>query len=93
MRDANGTPLDQAQATQAFARIVREVFFGESWETIEPYAERVWAYTLQSEGVFTGAMFETTYARSGASSQAVRSKPVESFLGVSECPLLAESGH
>ena len=50
MRGANGTPLNQAQATQAFARIVREVFFGESWETIEPYAERVWAYTLQSEG-------------------------------------------
>lgn len=50
MRDANGTPLDQARATQAFARIVREVFSGESWETIEPYAERVWAYTVQSEG-------------------------------------------
>jgi hypothetical protein len=50
MRDANGTPLDQAQATQAFARIVHEVFSGESWDTIEPYAEHVWAYTVQSEG-------------------------------------------
>ena len=49
MRDAHGTPLDQAQATKAFARIVREVFRGESWEAIEPYAERAWAYTVQSE--------------------------------------------
>ena len=46
MGGANGTPLNQAQATQAFARIVREVFFGESWETIEPYAERVWVKSL-----------------------------------------------
>ena len=34
-----------------FAQVVREVFSGESWEAIEPYAARAWTQLVASDAV------------------------------------------
>ena len=35
----------------SFAHVVREVFSGESWEAIEPYAARAWTQLAASDAV------------------------------------------
>ena len=34
---------DEASFEAAFERVLRQVYRGENWQEIEPYAERAWA--------------------------------------------------
>lgn len=47
---ATRDPDDEASFDAAFERVLRQVYRGETWKEVEPYAERAWAgFTVDAE--------------------------------------------
>jgi hypothetical protein len=40
---ATRDPDDETRFDAAFERVLRQVYRGETWQEVEPYAERAWA--------------------------------------------------
>ena len=41
---------DEASFDAAFERVLRQVYRGEAWQEVEPYAQRAWAgFTVEAE--------------------------------------------